>query len=519
MPIQASASAPCGLGASGAPARAARRAPVGAPPRRRRPAAAAAEPADAGGRPLREQARLLDRLFYAAEASPSSDGATSAGSAAGAAAVGADIAVLIEDLPLWRVQWALLPNFREVLHVHVPHYCDMFARLTEGPRPWMFGHLLTPGGSKSLGDERFALAPGTYAPLVGTLAEVIEAARLPDGRFVVLAVGRGRFEVLRATAATPCARADVAMLPDAEEAAAAAAAGVAALAALGDAAGVGDALRAARGATRAAAAAAARVWADAELADARAAAAGALVDGADEAATLAFSRRIASIGANEFLELPRAAAGGAAAGAAVAAAADAAAEAAALEFVAAAAAAGRDLDVAGPVAALLKLDAGGPRSLNLVAERGVRVASAAPPAEGDAAAADPAGGLPDGAEAAARLFAAAGAELAALRAMAARLGAPGPSALIARLDALLSELDAAGPGAWLPPLRRAQRLSYALASILGDVSPDEGRQALLEAGSTSARLRLGLAALRRRRVELQVALAMLGGGGGEDAPE
>jgi hypothetical protein len=103
--------------------------------------------------------------------------------------------------------------------------------------------------------------------------------------------------------------------------------------------------------------------------------------------------------------------------------------------------------------------------------------------------------------------------------MAARLGAPGPSALIARLDALLAELDAAGPGAWLPPLRRAQRLSYALASILGDVSPDEGRQALLEAGSTSARLRLGLAALRRRRVELQVALAMLGGGGGEAPAE
>ncbi len=31
-------------------------------------------------------------------------------------------AVDLEDLPLWRVQWAVLPGTMVTLHVHVPHY-------------------------------------------------------------------------------------------------------------------------------------------------------------------------------------------------------------------------------------------------------------------------------------------------------------------------------------------------------------------------------------------------------------
>ena len=29
---------------------------------------------------------------------------------------------VLADLPLWRVQWPVLPGFNQVLHVHVPHY-------------------------------------------------------------------------------------------------------------------------------------------------------------------------------------------------------------------------------------------------------------------------------------------------------------------------------------------------------------------------------------------------------------
>ena len=40
---------------------------------------------------------------------------------------------------------------QEVLHVHVPHYVDMFERIMAGPRPHRFAHIYLPGGSASLG--------------------------------------------------------------------------------------------------------------------------------------------------------------------------------------------------------------------------------------------------------------------------------------------------------------------------------------------------------------------------------
>jgi hypothetical protein len=52
----------------------------------------------------------------------------------------------IPDLPLWRVQWAVLPGMQAILHVHVPHYCLMFEGLFRAGRPWRFGHLYLPGG-------------------------------------------------------------------------------------------------------------------------------------------------------------------------------------------------------------------------------------------------------------------------------------------------------------------------------------------------------------------------------------
>ena len=70
-----------------------------------------------------------------------------------------------------------------------------------------------------------------------------------------------------------------------------------------------------------------------------------------------------------------------------------------------------------------------------------------------------------------------------------------------------------------PAIRRAQRLSYAAASVLADLPASEGRQALLEAPSISARLRLVLAALRKHRSVLAAVVAVKGlsSGGGEAA--
>jgi hypothetical protein len=128
------------------------------------------------------------------------------------------------NLPLWRVQWAILPGFQvrlhcaqvtvsqalqraftlthhtvclqqEVLSVHVPHYCHMFEGIMAAPRPWIFGHVYLPSGSQALGRPEFALEPGTQAPLVGTLMEIRQAVRLEDGRLLLLAAGLTRIKV------------------------------------------------------------------------------------------------------------------------------------------------------------------------------------------------------------------------------------------------------------------------------------------------------------------------------------
>lgn len=61
-----------------------------------------------------------------------------------------------------------------------------------------------------------------------------------------------------------------------------------------------------------------------------------------------------------------------------------------------------------------------------------------------------------------------------------------------------------------PALRRAQRLSFACAALLADLSATEGRQAWVEAGSTCGRLRLALAALRKHRQVLAAVVAVEG---------
>lgn len=45
----------------------------------------------------------------------------------------------------------------------------MFERLLRQPRPWRYGHVLLPEGSKNLGNPEYALAPGSK---VGGLAAV-----------------------------------------------------------------------------------------------------------------------------------------------------------------------------------------------------------------------------------------------------------------------------------------------------------------------------------------------------------
>ncbi|CAL8463418.1 g2952 [Coccomyxa elongata] len=127
---------------------------------------------------------------------------------------------VIHNLPLWRIQTTVLPGAQEVLHVHVPHYTHMFKQLLARPRPWRFGHIYLPGGSINLGSPEYELAPGSRAPLTGTLMEILSYLWMEDGRLLVLAVGICRIRVAKTRQALPFSTADVEVWPDEEEVAA-----------------------------------------------------------------------------------------------------------------------------------------------------------------------------------------------------------------------------------------------------------------------------------------------------------
>jgi len=146
----------------------------------------------------------------------------------------------LERLPLWRVEWVVLPCQQCVLHVHAPHYAHMFEELFaqhQPGTPLLFGHLYLPGGSRSLGDPAYRLNPDARAghlvqldgaladeagataaaagddaeaaaqqqqqqqqqqagaPTVGTLMEITRAVRMLDGKLMLLATAVGRFKV------------------------------------------------------------------------------------------------------------------------------------------------------------------------------------------------------------------------------------------------------------------------------------------------------------------------------------
>ena len=183
----------------------------GPPPRRHLAPVAAADGSAADGSAGSAESRAaLERLFRVADAE--------GGSAAAVASSTLREDGVITDLPLWRVQWSVLPGFNQLLNVHVPHYTHMFSQLADAPSEGArFGHLLLPGGSENLGDPRYALEPGTEAPLVGVLMQVRAVVPLSEGRMQIVAHALCRFEVMRATQTLPYSRADVRLLPDSEE--------------------------------------------------------------------------------------------------------------------------------------------------------------------------------------------------------------------------------------------------------------------------------------------------------------
>jgi Lon protease-like protein len=124
---------------------------------------------------------------------------------------------VIENLPLWRVQWTELPGYQNILNVHVPHYTHMFRKIMAGPKPWRFGHIYLPGGSENLSNSRYDLnSEDSEATRIGKLMQISDVIELVDGRLAMVVQGAERFEVVQATQHAPYGIATIRLLPDDE---------------------------------------------------------------------------------------------------------------------------------------------------------------------------------------------------------------------------------------------------------------------------------------------------------------
>ena len=125
----------------------------------------------------------------------------------------------INDLPLWVTGWAALPGFRQMVHITQPSQVHMFQQLVadaaEKGEPATFGQLLI---KQKANGEALAIMPG--GKVVGTVMEVDSIHPLQGGRLAISVRAICRFRVLRPTASSSSSshhRADVVLIPDYEE--------------------------------------------------------------------------------------------------------------------------------------------------------------------------------------------------------------------------------------------------------------------------------------------------------------
>ena len=143
---------------------------------------------------------------------------------------------IIENLPLWRVQWTELPGSQNVLNVHVPHYTNMFQKILKGQtKAWgddenndlttttddlnqesnfYFGHIFLPKGSENLDNPEYELQVGD----VGTLMKISDSRQQSDGRLTLVVQALERFEISNVIRShSPYGIADVKVCVDREQ--------------------------------------------------------------------------------------------------------------------------------------------------------------------------------------------------------------------------------------------------------------------------------------------------------------
>jgi len=91
----------------------------------------------------------------------------------------------MSELPMFPLGTVLFPSMFLPLHVFEPRYRELTRRCLDGDRE--FGVVLIARGSEVGGDD--------VRTDVGTVARILEAEELPDGRWVIGAVGTRRVRV------------------------------------------------------------------------------------------------------------------------------------------------------------------------------------------------------------------------------------------------------------------------------------------------------------------------------------
>ena len=124
----------------------------------------------------------------------------------------------LTNVPLFRVQWTELIGFQNVLNIHEPHYTHMFRRIIQGPKPWRYGHIFLPNGSKNLNNPTYRYDnPNNKATRVGTLMQITDVMEDEDsGRLGLVVQAIERFEISDVTQHEPYTIATVTLLPDEE---------------------------------------------------------------------------------------------------------------------------------------------------------------------------------------------------------------------------------------------------------------------------------------------------------------
>jgi Lon protease-like protein len=98
-----------------------------------------------------------------------------------------------EVIPVFPLSSVLFPGMPLPLHIFEPRYRQLLDDLSAAPTGARFGVLALRSGSETLGPDGSDGLPDVAA--IGTLAEILDVERKPDGSSDVLSVGSQRFRV------------------------------------------------------------------------------------------------------------------------------------------------------------------------------------------------------------------------------------------------------------------------------------------------------------------------------------